>query len=103
MTQGNAPGELDTFPKLLARNAREFGAAPAYREKEYGIWQSWSWADAQENVRAFALGLISLGLKPGEHMAVIGTNRPHLYMAMIAAQCAGAIPVPIYQDSVAEE
>jgi len=93
----------DTFPKLLIANARERGHLPASREKEYGIWQSWSWAEVAGETRAMALGLIALGLEPGQRVAIIGTNRPHLYWSMVAAQMAGAIPVPLYQDSVAEE
>ena len=95
--------ELDSIPKLLARNAREHAARPAYREKEYGIWQSWTWAETQEEILALAAGLATLGLRAGDHVAIIGRNRPHLYWAMIAAQANGAIPVPLYQDAVAEE
>ncbi len=93
----------DTFPKLLQANAAERGDLPACREKEYGIWQSWTWGQVAEETRALALGLVALGLKPGESVAIIGTNRPRLYWSMVAAQMAGAIPVPLYQDSVAEE
>ena len=93
----------DTFPKLLLANARERGGLPASREKEFGIWQSWTWSQVAEEIRALALGLVKLGLKPGESIAIIGTNRPRLYWSMVAAQMAGAIPVPLYQDAVAEE
>ncbi len=93
----------DTFPKLLLANAREKGSLPASREKEYGIWQSWTWAEVAAETRALSLGLTSLGLKPGQSVAIIGTNRPRLYWSIVAAQMAGAIPVPVYQDSVAEE
>jgi long-chain acyl-CoA synthetase len=93
----------DTFPKLLLANARERADLPASREKEYGIWQSWSWREVAEETRALALGLAELGLKSGESMAIIGPNRPRLYWSMVAAQMNGAVPVPIYQDSVAEE
>jgi len=97
------PVACDTFPKLLDRNAATRASKPAAREKAFGVWQSWTWAEAREEVRAFAMGLRALGLGPGDRMAVIGTNRPHLYWSMVAAQCVGAIPVPVYQDSVAEE
>ena len=93
----------DTFPQLLLANAAERGGRPASREKEYGIWQSWTWSQVAEETRALALGLVKLGLKPGESVAIIGTNRPRLYWSMVAAQMAGATPVPLYQDSVAEE
>ena len=97
-----APGR-DTFPKLLALNAKRFADRPASREKMYGIWQAWTWAQVQDETRAMALGLMELGLAPGERMAIVGTNRPPLYWSMVAAQMVGAMPVPIYQDSVAEE
>ncbi|MEM1276904.1 MAG: AMP-binding protein, partial [Pseudomonadota bacterium] len=96
-------GAADTFPKLLRENAGRMADLPASREKEFGIWQSWTWAQVHEETRALAMGLMELGLKPGERMAIIGTNRPHLYWSMTAAQMIGAIPVPIYHDGVAEE
>ncbi|MBY8976699.1 AMP-binding protein [Rhodobacteraceae bacterium NNCM2] len=99
----SASTSIDTFPKLLRKNAATIGSAPASREKEFGIWQSWTWAEVAEETRALALGLIELGLEPGERMAIIGTNRPHLYWSMTAAQMIGAIPVPIYHDGAAEE
>ncbi len=93
----------DTFPKLLLANAGERGSLPAYRYKEYGIWQSWTWGETAAEIRALALGLTKLGLEPGDSLAIIGKNRPHLYWSIVAAQMAGATPVPIYQDSVADE
>ncbi|UMA64210.1 AMP-binding protein [Roseivivax marinus] len=92
-----------SVPALLARNAARFGAQAAYREKEFGIWQSWTWAEAQEEIEALALGLLDLGAQPGDFIAVIGRNRPYLYWSMVAAQMVGAVPVPLYQDAVAEE
>ncbi len=97
------PEGLDTFPKLLARNAVQWADVPAYREKEYGIWQSWNWAEVQDEVNALAMGYVALGLNEGDYVAIIGRNRPYLYWAMLAAQAAGAIPVPLYQDANAEE
>ncbi|WP_404934516.1 AMP-binding protein [Nitratireductor sp. L15S-10] len=93
----------DTFAKYLLWNAERFRDRPAMRFKDYGIWQSWSWAEQLEEVRAFALGLQSIGLKRGDKIAVIGSNRPRLYWAFAAAQSLGAVPVPVYADSVAEE
>ncbi|MHA6345083.1 AMP-binding protein [Roseivivax sp. CAU 1761] len=100
MAGGSTPRSI---PALLLRNAETFGAAPASREKEFGIWQSWSWAEAAEEIEALALGFLELGVAQGDFVAVVGRNRPRLYWAMVAAQCVGAIPVPLYQDSVAEE
>jgi len=75
----------------------------AIREKDLGIWQSWSWAQAAAEVRALACGLAGLGLKRGDKLAIVGDNRPRLYWGMTAAQALGAVPVPLYQDSVADE
>ncbi|MBX3598028.1 MAG: AMP-binding protein [Rhizobiaceae bacterium] len=94
---------LDTFPKYLLLNAQRFGDRPALRHKDYGIWQSWSWSQQLDEIRALAIGLQSMGLAHGERVAVIGANRPRLYWAICAAQSLGAIPVPVYADAVAEE
>ncbi|MBV2360110.1 AMP-binding protein [Thalassococcus sp. CAU 1522] len=94
---------LRSIPALLERNVREHGDSPAYREKEYGIWQSWSWSETASEIEALALGLLNLGVNEGDHIAIIGRNRPYLYWSMVAAQMVGAIPVPLYQDAVAEE
>ena len=93
----------DTFPKLLDDNAARFGDRPAIREKQYGIWQSWSWAEARDEIQALAAGFAALGLKRGDKLAIIGDNRPRLYWSMVAAQAIGAIPLPIYQDAIATE
>src|SRR4029077_10661446 len=93
----------DTFPKLLLENARLRGQRPAIREKDYGIWQSWSWAEVAREKQDLALGLDALGFKRGDKLCVIGDNRPRLYWAITAAQCLGGVPVPVYQDAVAAE
>ena len=93
----------DTIPKLLLRNAQIRGARPAMREKDLGIWQTWTWAETLEEIRDLAMGLRALGLRRGDRIAIVGDNRPRLYWAICSAQSLGAIPVPVYQDSVAEE
>jgi len=92
-----------TFPRLLLAQAAEHGELPAMREKEYGIWQTTSWSDMARLVEALACGLHQAGLTRGEHMVVIGANRPRLYATMLAAQSLGAIPIPLYQDAVGGE
>lgn len=92
-----------TFPRLLQKHASERPNAPAMREKEYGIWQSLSWADLSAMVQHIAGGLHQAGLRRGEHMVVVGANRPRLYATMLAVQSLGAIPVPLYQDAAAAE
>ncbi|WP_261399855.1 AMP-binding protein [Leisingera daeponensis] len=94
---------MQSLPALLQRNAAQFTEAPAYREKEFGIWQCWTWAETAKEIEALALGLINLGVNEGDFVAIIGRNRPYLYWSMVAAQAVGAVPVPLYQDAVAEE
>ena len=79
-----AAARADTFPKLLTRNAEMFGSRPAMRHKDLGIWQTWTWAQALEIVRAYAVGLHRLGLKHGETIAIVGANRPKLYWSIMA-------------------
>jgi long-chain acyl-CoA synthetase len=98
-----AVARADTFPKLLIRNAELFGARPAMRHKDLGIWQTWTWGEQLEIVRAYAVGLSQLGLKRGETIAIVGANRPKLYWSVMAAQMLGAVPVPVYADAVADE
>ena len=93
----------DTFPRLLLQHARLRGDAPAMREKDLGIWQGWTWAQVADEVAAMASGLAELGLRRGDRLAIVGDNRPRLYWAMCAAQILGGVPVPLYQDAVAQE
>ena len=93
----------DTFPKLLLHHARVQPDRAAVREKDYGVWQTWTWSQAAEEVRALACGLAALGFRRGQNLAIIGDNRPRLYWAMAAAQTLGSVPVPLYQDAIADE
>ncbi|MFN7190563.1 MAG: AMP-binding protein, partial [Rhodospirillales bacterium] len=102
MTSARDP-RLDTFPKLLAHNVRSRGARPAMREKDFGIWQSWSWAEMATEIRRLAAGFAVLGVARGDKIVLVGDNRPQLYWSICAAQMLGAIPVPVYQDAVADE
>ena len=95
--------DLTTLPRLLQRNARDLADRPAIREKDRGIWQSWTWRQYHDQVRDLALGLASLGLKRGDRLSVIGDNRPRLYAAQLAVQCLGGVSVAVYQDSIAKE
>jgi long-chain acyl-CoA synthetase len=92
-----------TFPRLLIQHASARPNAAAMREKEYGIWQTTTWQQMLQRVQHIAAGLHQLGLRRGEHLVVIGANRPSLYATMLATQALGAIPVPLYQDAVAAE
>ena len=99
----DAAAALDTFPKLLALNARRFASRHAAREKEYGIWQSRTWSELAAEIEGLACGLAAFGFERGDRLAILGRNRPRLYGAMCAAQALGGVPVPMYQDSVAKE
>lgn len=92
-----------TFPRLMLEHAKQRPAAPALREKVYGIWQTLSWAELAELVRALAGGLAAAGLQRGQHVVVVGDNRPRLYASMLATQSLGAVPIPLYQDAAATE
>ena len=96
------PGGM-TFPRLLLQHAQARPNAPATREKDLGIWQTWTWSQVAAEVRALACGLAAQGFRRGMHLAIIGDNRPRLYWSMIAAQALGGVPVPMYQDAPAAE
>ena len=93
----------DTLPKLLRRNMQTFGGQVGMREKDRGIWRSYSWHQCYKHVREFALGLAAAGFKRGDKLSVLGDNRPRLYWAQLAAQALGGMAVPLYQDSIASE
>jgi len=99
----NTGSPLDTFPKLVRDNAERLGRRVAIREKDLGIWQSYTWRDYLERSRRIALGLASLGFARGDKTAIIGDNRPELYWATLGTQALGGVPVPLYQDSIERE
>jgi long-chain acyl-CoA synthetase len=92
-----------TFPQLMMQHAAQRPQAAAMREKEYGIWQTLTWSDMAAMVEHMAAGLHQAGLQRGDHMIVIGANRPRLYATMLAVQSLGAVPIPLYQDAAAPE
>lgn len=101
---GTAPHNADdTFAKLLRVHAWVRGGRPAFRHKDFGIWKTWTWSQVYEQTRALAQGLALMGVVKGDRIAIAGANRPRLYWSITAAQMLGAIPVPVYADSVADE
>jgi long-chain acyl-CoA synthetase len=96
-------GAGETFPRLLIEHARVRGTAVSMREKDLGIWQAWTWAEVADQVRALSCGLSVMGFRRGDNLAIIGDNRPQLYWAMAASQALRGVPVPLYQDAIAEE
>ena len=95
--------DAQSIPAAVLDNAKSRSTKPAMREKYHGIWQTYSWADYEDEVRYFALGLKSLGFGLGDKLSVIGDNRPRLYWAQIGAQALGGAAVPVFQDSIASE
>jgi len=94
----------DTLPKLLKQQAEKYGHRKhALREKDYGIWQSFTWQEYYEHVKYFCLGMVALGLKRDDKVSIIGDNRPEWIYAELSSQCVGAVPIGIYQDSVLKE
>jgi len=94
---------LTTFPRRLLQHGKERPHKPAFREKDLGIWQTWDWQQTNQEVRALACGLAAIGFQRGMNLAIIGDNRPRLYWSMLAAQCIGGVPVPMYQDAPAAD
>lgn len=94
---------MPTFPRRLLQHGSVRADKPAFREKHLGIWQTWTWSQVNDEVRALACGLAALGFQRGMNLAIIGDNRPRLYWAMLAAQSLGGVPVPLYQDAPAAD
>ena len=104
MSESNTNGARDTFPARFMENVVRLGKKKTFmREKEFGIWQSYSWHDSFIRIRDFALGLASLGFKRGDRLGIVGDNRPELYFGMLSAQMLGGVPVPLSQDSIERE
>jgi len=87
----------------MLNNAQTMADHPAMRVKDLGIWKTYNWSQYSDEVRAFAMGLASLGFGREDKLGVIGNNMPALYWAQVAAQCLGGMAVPVYQDSIAKE
>jgi len=94
---------LDTLPKLLAHNARNWPADVALREKDFGIWRTVTWAEYHQRVQAMAAALHAIGVGRGDIVGLIGDNRPEWLMGELAAHAVGAISLGIYRDALDEE
>lgn len=96
-------GEADTLPKLIKRNYETWGDRVAFRDKEFGIWQEYTWKECYEHFKRLALGMMALGLKPGDHVSFIGDNEPQYYWGMFATMAGGGAAVAMYVDSIPPE
>src|SRR5918995_6835577 len=93
----------DTTAKLLLHNAASWGADVALREKDYGIWKAYTWADSRARVEELGRGLMALGIERGDVVGIIGRNRPHWLWAELAAHAVGAMSLGIYEDALGKE
>ncbi|WP_315771487.1 MULTISPECIES: long-chain fatty acid--CoA ligase [unclassified Bradyrhizobium] len=95
--------QADTYPKLLRLNASEHGKEIALREKNLGLWRTFTWADYQARVRDFALGMVELGLGKDDVIGIIGDNRPDWVAAEIATHAIRALSLGLYRDVLDDE
>ncbi len=93
----------DTFPKLLLHNAERWPGEVAMREKEFGIWNEFTWADYRDRVREISLGLLALGVQRGDVISTIGKNRPEMVWGELAAHAVGGMSLGIYADALNDE
>ncbi len=75
----------------------------ALRQKEFGIWQEYTWPESYEQVRSFALGLLELGVKRGDHLCSIGDNDRQYLWGFLAMQAIGTAGVGMYTDAIPKE
>ncbi len=94
---------VDTLPKLIKNNCEKWGDGVALAMKNFGIWQRYTWKDYYERVKYFSLGLMSLGLEPGDKVCIIGDNEPEWFWGEFAVQAAGGIATGIFVDSIPSE
>src|SRR5580704_15812415 len=95
--------QADTYPKLLRLNAREHGNEIALREKDFGLWRTFTWNDYQSRVHDFALGMLELGLGRDDVIGIIGDNRPDWVAAEVATHAIGGLSLGLYRDVLDEE
>lgn len=95
---------LETLSKNFVARVEQYGHEKvAMRKKKYGIWQEYTWADSYRRVKAFCLGLVSLGLERGDKVCIIGDNDPEYYWAELAVQSAGGTAIGIFTDCIPRE
>jgi long-chain acyl-CoA synthetase len=101
---GETPGNnRDTIPKLIQRNYERWRPRAAMAMKSFGVWRRYSWEEYYQKVKYFSLGLVSLGMKEGDVVCIIGDNEPEWFWAEFATQSAGGIVTGIFVDSIPSE
>jgi long-chain acyl-CoA synthetase len=103
MNRSHSAKKEDTLPKFLRRNHIKLGSQVAIREKDMGIWKSYSWDEYYEWVKHLSLALVSLGLKAGDRLSILAENKPHAYCFELAAQAVGGIVIGIFADCTPPE
>ena len=92
-----------TLPQLLKIRAQREGDRVALRQKDFGIWNEYTYEDYYGAVRDFGHGLLALGFEPGEKFAILADNIPEWVYAELAAQGLGGVSVGVYPSSVPPE
>lgn len=93
----------DTLAKLFLQRCKELGERTAHREKDYGIWLSYSWRDFHDHARLIAHGLASLGLRRGEVVSLLSEDSKEWVYTDLAVQCMGAITSGVYTTDSARQ
>jgi long-chain acyl-CoA synthetase len=94
---------LQTIADLIPRSTREHAEGTAVRFKRDGAWHDVTYAQLAEIVQEIGLGLIELGIQPGERVSILANTRPEWSYFDFAALTAGAVVAPIYQTNSPEE
>lgn len=94
---------FDNLPAMFFSQAQRYAARPRYRCRRDGGWTEVSWGTCVERVRAMAAGLLSLGLQPGDRVALLAATRPEWIEFDLAIMAAGGVTVPIYPSNLAAE
>lgn len=94
---------MSTLPALLLDQAAREPARVALRKKELGRWRTYTWEEYATRTAAVGLGLLELGVQPGDRVAIHSENRPAWVLADVGAQGIGAVTVGIYPTSPAAE
>ena len=90
---------LETVPEIFKQTAEKYGDRVAMRKKEYGLWHDISWNEFYRDVRYIGSALISMGLKKGECVSIIGDNCPEWAIIDLGIQCVGGVAVGVYSTN----
>lgn len=104
MKQKMPGNNSNTLPQILAENAAHYGdKKTAIRDKAYGIWEKYSWADYYRYMEKTAAGFAALNLSRGDAVCLIVENHPEWLFSAAAAHALGATTLNLFTSSVAGE